>query len=122
MLSHLDRVVVCVFTLLHVYCALMRVSSIMGPTGAGKSTVRAPFFERAFLYTDYSQFINHATSQSDSVIGHGLSSQTSEIRMVRCTHPIDKGPVVLVDTPGFDDTYRPDIEILTEIGTWLTKV
>ncbi len=28
--------------------------------------------------------------------------------------------VYLIDTPGFDDTYRSDIEVLTEIADWLT--
>jgi hypothetical protein len=28
---------------------------------------------------------------------------------------------VLIDTPGFDDTYRSDLEILQEISSWLEK-
>ena len=28
--------------------------------------------------------------------------------------------VYLIDTPGFDDTYRSDIQVLTEIADWLT--
>ncbi|KZP32010.1 hypothetical protein FIBSPDRAFT_907485 [Athelia psychrophila] len=77
----------------------------MGPTGAGKST-----------------FINYATGQDGSSIGHGLKSQTSEIRAVRCLHPVDQGPVIFVDTPGFDDTYRSDIEILSLIAGWFVTV
>jgi len=29
--------------------------------------------------------------------------------------------VVLVDTPGFDDTFKPDIEILRMLADWLTE-
>jgi len=82
-----------------------RIVILMGPTGAGKST-----------------FINYATDQGGQGIGHGLQSVTSEIRAVRCLHPVDKGPVIFVDTPGFDDTHRSDIEILSVIAGWFVKV
>ncbi|KIM82904.1 hypothetical protein PILCRDRAFT_820198 [Piloderma croceum F 1598] len=76
----------------------------MGPTGAGKSS-----------------FIECATRQDAGTIGHGLESFTSEIRAVRVNHPIDGRPVVLVDTPGFDDTYKSDLEILAMIAEWLVE-
>ncbi|KAF7967873.1 hypothetical protein HWV62_32852 [Athelia sp. TMB] len=66
-------------------------------------------------------FINYATKQNGKGIGHDLESCTSEIRAVRCKHPNEAGDVVFVDTPGFDDTYRPDIEILSTIADWLVK-
>jgi len=77
---------------------------VMGPTGAGKST-----------------FIEYATRQDGRTIGHGLQSYTSDIRSVRTNHPKDGRPVVFVDTPGFDDTYKSDLEILTMIAEWLVK-
>ncbi|KZP04212.1 hypothetical protein FIBSPDRAFT_767781 [Athelia psychrophila] len=77
----------------------------MGPTGAGKST-----------------FIEYATRQSGRSIGHSLQSETSEIRAVRTKHPDDQGSVIFVDTPGFDDTNRSDIEILAQIAGWFVKV
>ncbi|KIM73936.1 hypothetical protein PILCRDRAFT_716465 [Piloderma croceum F 1598] len=76
----------------------------MGPTGAGKST-----------------FIEYATRQNGQTVGHGLKSYTAEIRTVRVSHPTDRHPVALVDTPGFDDTYKSDTEILSLIADWLVK-
>jgi len=74
----------------------------MGPTGAGKSN-----------------FINTATCQDGRTVGHGMESYTSKIRAARVKHPVDNYPVVFVDTPGLDDTYKSDIEILTTIANWL---
>jgi len=34
----------------------------------------------------------------------------------------DGGSVVFVDTPGFGDTYKSDIEILAAIAAWLVKL
>ncbi|KZP31986.1 hypothetical protein FIBSPDRAFT_550068 [Athelia psychrophila] len=79
-----------------------RVVIVMGPTGAGKST-----------------FIEYATQQSG---GHTSPRSTSEIRAVRTKHPYDQGQVIFVDTPGFDETYRSDVEILSQIAGWLVKV
>jgi len=81
-----------------------RVVVVMGPTGAGKST-----------------FIEHATRQDGRTIGHKLRSFTTAIRTVRYTHPVDGYPVLFVDTPGFDDTDKSDLEILTIIADWLVK-
>ncbi|KAF7970679.1 hypothetical protein HWV62_23274 [Athelia sp. TMB] len=81
-----------------------RIIVLMGPMGVGKST-----------------FIDYATRQNGASIGHALSSQTTEIRTVRYMHPEDNHPVIFVDTPGFDDTLKSDIEILCEIATWFVK-
>lgn len=78
------------------------VIALMGPTGSGKST-----------------FIDVATEQDGKTVGHGLESKTSDIRAVRYKHPAMNEEVVLVDTPGFDDTHKPDTEILKLIAEWL---
>jgi hypothetical protein len=36
-------------------------------------------------------------------------------------HPTGGYPVVFVDTPGFDDIYISDIDILATIADWLVK-
>ncbi|KIM75842.1 hypothetical protein PILCRDRAFT_13215 [Piloderma croceum F 1598] len=81
-----------------------QIVAVMGPTGAGKST-----------------FIQHATGQNDQNIGHGLQSCTSNIRTINTFHPTTGCPMVFVDTPGFDDTYMSDMEILATIAEWLVK-
>lgn len=50
---------------------------------------------------------------NDLVVGHTLDSCTTMVRMVK-VHDI-----ILVDTPGFDDTYKSDTEILNMIADWL---
>lgn len=67
------------------------------------------------------QFIDYATKQVNQTAGHGLMSCTSEIGSALYNHPRDGQPVTLVDTPGFDDTYKSDTEILSLIAEWLVK-
>jgi len=44
---------------------------------------------------------------------------TSEVTVIPCTLP-NGTKLFLVDTPGFDDTYKTDTEILREVAGWLT--
>jgi hypothetical protein len=67
----------------------------------------------------HSQFIECATRQDGRTVGHKLRSFTADIRTVRITHPTDGHPVLFVDTPGFDDTLKSDVEILSMIADFL---
>jgi predicted GTPase len=50
-------------------------------------------------------------------VGHRLESCTTEVQSVKLLH-LDMN-VVLVDTPGFDDTHKSDVDILKMIADWL---
>lgn len=83
------------------------VVPVMGPTGAGKST-----------------FINCLLGENRMRVGHQLSSCTSELQVgyIDLSTPGFQGcRLVIVDTPGFDDTYEGDAVILRRIAEWLEK-
>ncbi|KAI5995159.1 P-loop containing nucleoside triphosphate hydrolase protein [Pisolithus albus] len=76
----------------------------MGPTGAGKST-----------------FIDVAVGRPDINAGHDLTSCTKEVRAVRYPHTDGDRNIVLIDTPGFDDTFMTDVQVLQRIADWLNS-
>ncbi|KAF8959524.1 P-loop containing nucleoside triphosphate hydrolase protein [Flammula alnicola] len=84
------------------------VIPVMGPTGVGKSS-----------------FINSLLGPNDQklAVGHGLSSCTSDVSPVIITDghygQLTGRRLVMVDTPGFDDTSLSDTEILRRISVWL---
>ncbi|KAI5990810.1 hypothetical protein EDC04DRAFT_1365422 [Pisolithus marmoratus] len=78
------------------------IIALMGPTGAGKSS-----------------FIANAMKREDEGVGHDLNSCTSEIKVTKCE--VEGSNVVLVDTPGFDDTKKTDLDILKLISDWLNS-
>ncbi|KAK1252186.1 hypothetical protein MKX08_003373 [Trichoderma sp. CBMAI-0020] len=79
------------------------VIALMGGTGAGKST-----------------FISLLTDQ-DVGIGHNLQSCTTKVGVYNFNYK-DRHIVYLLDTPGFDDTSRPDSEILQETAFYLAAL
>ncbi|KAL7933672.1 hypothetical protein V8C35DRAFT_327627 [Trichoderma chlorosporum] len=80
----------------HVYIA------VMGVTGAGKSS-----------------FISMCAGKNVK-IGHDLKSCTADVEDVEFMLN-DRVCVHLIDTPGFDDTNRSDVEVLQNIAYWLSK-
>ena len=55
--------------------------------------------------------------------GSRLESCTTEVRAVRLyNHRVHGDRLVLVDTPGFDDTNKSDLEILQMVSNWLQKM
>jgi len=75
---------------------------VVGVTGAGKTT-----------------FSSVASDRTDLGIGDGLDPFTQDPQDVRFI--IDDRPVILIDTPGFDDKDRTDLQILEDIGKWLSS-
>jgi hypothetical protein len=59
-------------------------------------------------------------------VGHSLTSCTPVLQHVFISNVPDRPSlkghrVVMVDTPGFDDTYTEDAEILRRIAVWLAS-
>ncbi|KAJ2920747.1 hypothetical protein H1R20_g16347, partial [Candolleomyces eurysporus] len=87
---------------------------IMGPTGAGKSSFINKFLSflgdpaRVKVGTD----LVSCTKEPESIVFDGLTDHWKRIKGHR---------IVIVDTPGFDDTYVDDFEILKRISKWLEQ-
>ena len=77
------------------------------------------------LVTHKSKFINFLLGEERTRVGHATTSCTANLQPV-VFDPGDRFPslknyrVVIVDTPGFDDTFVGDVEILRRIADWLT--
>ena len=63
------------------------------------------------------QFVNQV-STSRLKVGDNLESCTSEIQVSE-EFMLEGRRVMLIDTPGFDDTNKSDTDILKMIGTFL---
>ena len=76
-----------------------------------------------FVFSPGLQIIDTVTNQRGKRAGSRLESCTTEVRAVRLfNHPVYGDRLVLVDTPGFDDTNKSDLEILQMVSDWLQKV
>jgi hypothetical protein len=69
----------------------------------------------------YNQFANRAIDSDAFLVGNGLRSCTSEVQ-VSPKFVVDGRTVVLIDTPGFNDTVMGDAEVLKEISAFLATV
>jgi len=67
----------------------------------------------------YAQFINQLTGNKAEKGAGRLQSCTQDVREFIAN--TSKGRYVFVDTPGFDDTYRSDRDILQTIADWLEE-
>ncbi|KAG0013603.1 hypothetical protein BGZ80_010967 [Entomortierella chlamydospora] len=79
-----------------------KIVIVMGIIGAGKS------------------YLIKEISGRDVKVGHSLGSCTQDVEEVRCQ--IDGQSVMILDTPGFDDTNRSDTEVLTDIAEYLSSL
>jgi len=92
----------------------------MGPTGSGKSSVRSSVCcAGRFLICIIPKFIEQASGIM-GMAGHGLQSFTSEISVFKFQDPTGVD-LYLVDTPGFDDMNKSDLEIFKLLSKWLIK-
>ena len=98
-----------------------RVPQAYGSYGGWEKYCKIRLYGSLPLPQLFEQFINAATKQGGKTVGHKLKSYTSDVRAVRYSRDQGSPPVVFVDTPGFDDTNKPDTEILRIIAQWLEK-
>ncbi|KAH7123527.1 P-loop containing nucleoside triphosphate hydrolase protein [Dendryphion nanum] len=78
------------------------VVAVMGLTGVGKST-----------------FIKTLTGNEEIIIGHTLTSETNDVHGY--SFQDEHHSYILVDTPGFDDTFLSNAEITAKITEWLSS-
>ena len=90
----------------------------MGATGSGKSTVsRVCLVVMTRISPGCLQFINLA-SGSNLRVGKALKSCTDEVTSAD-EFTLDGKRVILIDTPGFDDTSKSDADVLKMIAAFL---
>jgi predicted GTPase len=90
----------------------------MGPTGSGKSSV-CRFIVSSGSSIDQQQFIELA-SGINGIVGHSLESCTNEISVIKFPVPeLLDSEICLVDTPGFDDTNKSDVDVFRMVSDWL---
>ncbi|KAF9555465.1 hypothetical protein CPC08DRAFT_607219, partial [Agrocybe pediades] len=78
----------------------------MGPTGSGKSN-----------------FLDKLIGGKANFAVASLESQSSDVVAVRVKkHPLYKDSIVILDTPGFDNVLKSDLEILEMVSQWLLDV
>ncbi|KAK4450488.1 GTPase IMAP family member 4 [Podospora aff. communis PSN243] len=75
--------------------------ALLGLTGAGKTT-----------------FASVASGDKTLKVGHSIYPCTQDPKAIPCKMP-DGRKVVLIDTPGFDDDNRSDVQILEDIAKWM---
>ena len=69
------------------------------------------------------KIIDILTDRPSRRAGTRLESFSNEVSAVRLyNHPVHGDHIVLVDTPGFDDTSKSDLEVLQMISNWLRKL
>ena len=91
----------------------------MGPTGSGKSTVSLSLSKPCFSTRRFIKFIE-TVAGIHGIVGHNLESFTSEIAVYKTSFPeLSGSDIHFVDTPGFDDTNKSDVDTFKTLSDWL---
>ena len=61
------------------------------------------------------------SGRDTKAVGHDLRSHTDQVSAVKFLDQESMQHIVLVDTPGFDDTFKSDLDILNLISEWLVS-
>ena len=108
-----------------VHLTLAFFSSVIGPSGVGKSTVSTSQDYSSQILTRRikikKKFINTAAGKSLLRVNDGLDPCTTRVEHVRCTVQFEGSSknVVFVDTPAFGSYSGLDVEM--KIQKWLRQ-
>jgi len=91
---------------------------LVGPYGSGKSQVRFLAL-RSQNWLNFQQFID-SLSQRTNWANDSLQPKDQSIRSTKVKIK-GKGTVILVDTPGFDESTRTAEDILEDVYRWLRR-
>lgn len=106
--------------------ALMPSTVLWAPLGPARAQCGGLHSSNSFVTygSIFLQYINYVLNNNRLEVGHSVNSSTKDICPV--VIPIPQSfprllghRLILVDTPGFDDTFVDDVEILKRIATWL---
>lgn len=98
------------------------IIAVMGVTGVGKTSFIS-------LFTDDDLVIGHSLEACEAPLPDPLLEPTrlilqpgtSVVGIHECSKVIPGRRLFLIDTPGFDDTYKSDTDILREVANWLSQ-
>lgn len=86
-------------------------------TGSGKSSVCYILFLKLSQLTRFPQLINRICGREVAKVGLGQESMTKDV--IHYNAVVEGESVTLIDTPGFDDTYLTDRQVLERISSYL---
>ncbi|KAL9615846.1 MAG: hypothetical protein Q9204_008653 [Flavoplaca sp. TL-2023a] len=95
-----------------------KLIAVMGPTGTGKSTFISKLAAREMKIGHHLHSCKkHSQHHEKALLSDVGRSGTDQVEEVPCK--VGDEYVILVDTPGFNDTHRSDTEILTALADWM---